>query len=104
MCFSPDSKTVYFVGSAWVTTGALHGVNIDGSNERFIEGANTLEKVIDKGDYKGDLVISQHRYFLGGGSYDWYYVFTPEGKEVGPLGDDLKTVGWDMLYFDSKKE
>lgn len=103
MCFSPDSRTVYFVSSAWVTTGGLHSVNIDGSNEHFIDGANTLEKVIDKGDYKGDIIISQHRYYVGGGSYDWYYVFTPEGKEVGPLGDDLDKVNWDILYFESKK-
>ena len=103
LCFSPDSKTVYFVSSAWATTSALHSVNIDGSNEHFIAGANTLEKVIDKGEYKGDLIISQHRYFVGGGSYDWYYVFTPEGKEAGPLGDDLATVNWDILCFESKK-
>ena len=100
--FSPDGQTVYFITPAWVTSGALRSVNIDGSGGRFIAGANSLDKVIDKGDYKGDLVISQHRYFVGGGSYDWYYIFTPEGKEVGPLGDDLNTVNWDILYSASK--
>ena len=102
MKFSPDGKTIYFLIEAWVTSSALHAVNIDGSNEHFITDANTL-KIIDKGDYKGDLIISQHRYYVGAGSYDWYYVFTPEGKEVGPLGDDLDKVDWDILYFESEK-
>ena len=36
-----------------------------------------------------------HRYFLLGGSYDWYWLYDPTGKkELGPLGqfdnpDDL---------------
>lgn len=97
--FSPDSNKVYFITAAWVTSGALHSVNIDGSGERFIAGANYL-KVIDKGGCKGCLIINQHRYFVTGGSYDWYYVFTPDGKEVGPLGNDLESVDWDFLYSD----
>ncbi len=94
--FSPDGKRLYFITSAWVTSGALHRVNVDGSGERFVAAANSL-KVLGSGSYKGHLIISQHRYFLGGGSYDWYYVFTPQGKEVGPLGADLARVNWDLL-------
>lgn len=30
--------------------------------------------------------MEQHHYFIGGGSYDWLYVVTPNGEEVGPLG------------------
>jgi len=102
--FSPDSKSVYFISSAWVTSGGLHSVNIDGSNEHFVTAANTLDRILDRGEYKGDLVISQHRYFLGGGSYDWYYVFSPDGKEIGPLGDDLGRVDWEMLSFEGDTE
>jgi len=100
--FSPDGKRIYFITSAWVTSGALHGVNIDGSDERFIAGANYL-KVIDKGKHKGKLIIQQHRYFLTGGSYDWYYVFSPEGKEEAVLAPDLNDVDWESLYFEEKQ-
>jgi hypothetical protein len=100
--FSPDSKKVYFITSAWVTSGALHSVNVDGTGERFIAGANYL-KVIDKGKHKGNLIIQQHRYFLTQGSYDWYYVFTPEGKELAVLAPALDDVDWDSLYFEDKK-
>ncbi len=58
--FSPDGKQLYFITAAWVTSGALHSVNIDGTNERFIAGSSYL-KVIDKGGYKGNLIINQHR-------------------------------------------
>lgn len=95
--FSPDSKRVYFITSAWVTSGAVHGVNVDGTNEKFITGGSTLD-VIYKGQYKGNLITNIHKYFLTGGSYDWWWVVTPDGEEVGPLGDDLDTVDWDFLY------
>lgn len=98
--FSLDGKTVYYLTPAWVTSSALRTVNIDGSNDHFIAAANTL-KVIDKGQYKGNLIISQHRYFMTGGSYDWFYVFNPDGKEIGVLGEDLDAVDWDFLYSDA---
>lgn len=51
--FSPDGKILYFITSASVTSGAVHAVKIDGSNEHFIDGGNSIE-VIPKGQYKGD--------------------------------------------------
>jgi hypothetical protein len=58
------------------------------TNYRFIQPANELE-VITSGEYQGYLALQQHRYFIGGGSYDWYWLFTPDGKEIGPLGEEL---------------
>jgi len=86
--FSSDSKTLYFVSSAWVTSGALHAVQVDGKGLRYIIPASSVE-VISQGEYKDDLIVQQHRYFIGGGSYDWLWLFTPEGKEMGPLGDEI---------------
>jgi hypothetical protein len=43
------------------------------------------------GDYRGFIVTSQHRYFVFGGSYDWYYLFTPGmEKQIGSIGENLK--------------
>ena len=28
---------------------------------------------------------------VGGGSYDWYYLLRPNGKEVGVVGEDPET-------------
>lgn len=86
LTFSPDSKTLYFLTHAWTTSNALHAVNIFDTQEHYLLPANSLAVVKD-GEYKGDLILNQHRYFIGGGSYDWYWLFTPDGKEIGPLGE-----------------
>lgn len=87
LAFSPDGKTLYFLTSAWVTSGAVHAVNIESAKQHYLLPANSLEVVAD-GEYKGDLIVNQHRYFIGGSSYDWYWLFTPESKEIGPLGEE----------------
>jgi len=100
--FSPDGKTLYFVTSAWVTSGAVHAVNSDGNGLRFVIPGSSLE-VIPKGEYKGYLIVNQHRYFLGGGSYDWYWVFSPNGKEEGPLGSEIEKSQRDILESGSQE-
>lgn len=89
LTFSPDSKILYFITSAWTTSGALHGININGTSQHFITPANSLE-VITKGTYKGYFIVNEHRYFIPpGGSYDWYWLVSPDGKDEGPLGEEI---------------
>lgn len=97
--FSPDGKKIYFETSAWTTSNAIHSVNIDGSDEKFVTSGNTL-KIIDRGGYKGYLITSKHKYYVAGGSYDWYWLVSPDGEEIGPLGDDLDFVNMEFLYSD----
>lgn len=97
LTFSPDSKILYFLTSAWTTSGALHGVNIDGTRQHYIVPANSLE-VITKGTYKGYLIVNQHRYFIPpGGSYDWYWLVSPDGKDEGPLGEKITSAQRNFL-------
>src|SRR3990167_10726298 len=79
--FSPDSKTLYFATSAWATSGAIHAIDSDGKNLRFITAGNGYHVVTD-GKYRGDLIVNQHRYHNQGGSYDWDWLFTPAGKQI----------------------
>lgn len=81
--FSPDSKTLYFATSAWVTSGAIHAVDIDGKNLRFVTNGNEYHVIMD-GHFKGDLIVNQHRYhdLPNGGSYDWDWLYTPTGKQI----------------------
>jgi len=89
LMFSPDSKILYFITSAWTTSDALHGVNIDGTHQHYIAPANSVE-IITKGTYKGYFIINEHRYFLPpGGSYNWYWLVSPDGKDEGPLGEEV---------------
>jgi len=85
--FSTDGRLVYFVTPAWATSGAVHVVDTTNRKERFVVAGNGL-KVIHSGEYKDCLLLGQHRYFLGGGSYDWLWLFRPDGKEIGPVGED----------------
>jgi hypothetical protein len=84
--FSTDGKLVYFVTPAWVTSGAVHVVDTTNRKERYLFPGNGL-KVVASGEYKDCVLVQQHRYFIGGGSYDWYWLLRPNGKEVGPVGE-----------------
>jgi dipeptidyl aminopeptidase/acylaminoacyl peptidase len=84
--FSPDGRRIYFLSEAWATSRAVHAVEVSTGAEQFIAPGNSLE-VVPAGAYAGHLVVSQHRYFLAGGSYDWYWLVTPEGREVGAVGE-----------------
>lgn len=91
LCFSPDGTLLYFITSAWVVSGALHCVDLKSGREHFVVDANSVE-VVASGEFRGHLIVQQHRYFLAGGSYDWFWLFTPGGEEVGPVGDSRELV------------
>lgn len=91
LCFSPDGAELYFISSAWVVSGALHVVNIRTGREHFLDAANSVE-VVQSGKYAGHLMVNQHRYFLGIGSFDWYWLMAPRGREIGPVGESYDQV------------
>jgi hypothetical protein len=85
--FSANGKLLYFVTPAWATSGAVHVVDTTNRKERYLFPGNDL-KIVLAGEYKDCLLTQQHRYFIGGGTYDWYWLLRPDGKEVGPIGED----------------
>ena len=98
--FSSDGRLVYFVTPAWATSGAVHVVDTTNRRERFVVAGNDLE-VLHSGKYRDHLLVRQHRYFLGAGSYDWFYLFSPDGKEVGVVGED--TADFKDMHVDEEK-
>jgi hypothetical protein len=80
--------TVYFASSAWVTSDAIHAVDAASGRERYVCPGNGFEGVM-AGEYRGGLAVSQHRYFIGSGSYDWYRLVAPSGRTIGPLGEEM---------------
>jgi hypothetical protein len=93
--FSTNGKVLYSVTPAWATSGAVHVVDTTNRKERYLFPGNNL-KVVPSGEYKDCLLVQQHRYFVGGGSYDWYWLLRSDGKEVGPVGED--TENFDATY------
>ena len=94
--FSLDGRLVYFVTDAYATSGAVHVVDTTNGKERFFLAGSTVE-VVRHGEYRDCLLIEQHRYFIGGGSYDWVWLFRPDGQEVGPVGEDVS--GFKAMYY-----
>jgi Tol biopolymer transport system component len=88
--FSPDGDRIFFLGGGWVTSSAVHVLDLNSGRVRFVCPGNSLE-VIRNGQYRGHLIVSQHRYFMGGGSYDWLWLVSPDGRIVGPIGDGDST-------------
>jgi len=97
--FSPDGRTIFFSSAAYATSGAVHAYDTVSGAVRFVMGGNDPQ-VVPAGEYKGDLLVEQHRYFLGGGSYDWYWLFDPDGTEIGPVGES--TDNFREMYFGTK--
>ena len=99
--FSSDGRLVYFVTEAYATSGAVHVVDTTKGKERFFVAGSTVE-VVRRGEYRDCLLVSQHRYLIGGGSYDWIWLFRPDGKEVGPVGEDAESFK-DTYYPEEEK-
>ena len=97
--FSPEGRTIYFCSAAYAVSGAVHAYDVTTRRVRFVMAGNA-PRVVPTGEYKGDLLVEQHRYFLGGGSFDWYWLFKPDGKEIGPVGETADN--FREMYFPTK--
>jgi hypothetical protein len=88
--FTADGRKLFFISPGWATSGALHVYDFETKSVRFVAPANGVIVLnFCTGKHRDELVLNQHRYFLGGGSYDWYWLYDPNGrKELGPVGDD----------------
>lgn len=84
--FSLDGKTVYFGSRGWVTSDALHAVEVASGRERFVCGANGFE-LIKLGLLRGDLMVGQHRYGPTG-SYDGTWIVSPRGQIIRQVTTD----------------
>jgi hypothetical protein len=86
--FSSDGRRLYFLSPGWATSNALHVFDMAAGEENFLMPANDLLVLnFCRNKYKDHLVVLSHRYFLFGGSYDWYWLYDPAGKkDIGPLG------------------
>ncbi|MFH1776312.1 MAG: hypothetical protein ABH952_01950 [Candidatus Omnitrophota bacterium] len=111
---SPNGDKVYFETAQWVTSDALNVMDQDGSNVEMLGPGNDTKIVLSartfddrEKNYEGYIVTAQHRYWFYGGSYDWYYLFTPDLKrEIAPLGYDPAyfTDMGDIKYTDGSEK
>ena len=88
--FTSDGRKLFFIAPGWVTSGALHVYDFAKQSVSFVAPANAVIVLnFCAGEHRDQLVLNQHRYFIGGGSYDWYWLYDSDGrKQIGPVGDD----------------
>lgn len=79
--FSLNGGFVYVMAEAWVTSHAIHQVNVKTGAHRFVTDGELLF-VIRYGKYAGYLAVQKHRYHGAPdyGSYDPVYIVRPDNK------------------------
>jgi hypothetical protein len=87
LVFSTDGNMLYFLSAAWATSNALHVLNLSTGKEHFITDADDV-LVMGKGKFATHLIVMKHKYFKQGGSFNYYWLMTPKGKEIKMVGKD----------------
>jgi len=59
--FSSDDGYIYFIASAWSTSGAIFSVNLKTKEIKYITDGMSLE-LIKTGEFKGNLIINRRHY------------------------------------------
>lgn len=107
-------KDVYFLSSAWATSGAIHKITwnkiinmfnnipITIDDIKFITNGNSFY-IIQSGKYQGYIIANKHKYRAGGGSYDIYVLVSPSGKEIKEIGLEKQSVN-DFLSLSGTSE
>jgi hypothetical protein len=88
--FDPDGRQVYFLASAWESSGAIYVLDLESRRVRFLTDGNAF--VVLHGDpYRGHLLVNKHRYHGPPvfGAYDHYWRISASGEEAGDAGADL---------------
>jgi dipeptidyl aminopeptidase/acylaminoacyl peptidase len=84
--FALDGKAVYFQTFAWVTSNAIHRLDLASNKQQFVTDGNSLE-LVPSGKYQDYLIVSKHKYYKHqDGSYEDYCLVSPKGKELKSLG------------------
>ncbi len=87
LALSPDGKSLYFQTAAWATSDAIHSMNLKTRKVSYVTDGE-LACVVLGGQYQGDLIVEQHKYFVQGGSYDNLWLYDPTGKKIGLVSED----------------
>ena len=87
LAFLSDSRRLVFQSSWAAVHGSTHIIDVQTSKCTLVAGGLTFS-IVKSGEYRDHLLVMLHKYFLAGGSYDWYWLVDSSGKEIGPVGED----------------
>jgi dipeptidyl aminopeptidase/acylaminoacyl peptidase len=89
--YSPDGRYIYFMIEYASTTGGLVRVSLSNPTVEFVTAALEYQ-IVKSGRYRGYIVARIRKPKMAMGYYFWYWLLTPEGKEVGVVGEDARDV------------
>lgn len=90
--FSVEGQEIYFLIPFAATTNAILRMALrDHHKPEFIAAALSFE-LVRAGNYRGDLVAQVRKAKLAPGYYEWYWLLSPEGKELGVVGQTERDV------------
>jgi hypothetical protein len=87
---SLDNRSVYFLIPQYVTEGGLIRLDLKTKQTLLLTSALTFW-VAGPGSFEGDLVV-QKRKPLDGGFTRYYWLVTPDGRELGLVGESERDV------------
>jgi hypothetical protein len=91
LVFSPDSQQLYLLTEAWATSNALHRIDLTTGKQVFVTDANSVE-VVSKGKYAGYLIVQKHQYLKQGGSSEYYWLISRQGKLIKNFGEHKEAI------------
>ena len=84
---SPDNRYLYFQVNYATTSNAIYRFDVKTKEARFISTGGGY-RVVPRGRCRGYLIASVRKATLSLRIFYWYWLLTPEGKEVGLIGPD----------------
>jgi hypothetical protein len=96
--FFPDNRRIAFNAGWAVVEGSVHIVDRETKKLQFVSAGNSVE-VVPSGEYKNHLIVQRHKYFLPGGTYDWYWLLNTNGQEIGPIGEEENLKIFQDMYY-----
>lgn len=96
--FLSDGVRLAFQSSWAAVHGSTQIVNVTTGACKHVAGGNRLY-VVKRGRYRDHLVVLLHKYFMTTGTYDWWWLLTADGTEVGPVAEDSGEEGDSLVEF-----
>lgn len=85
--FDKGRRTLFVLAKTGVTTGELYAVDLRTRAARLVAPAASYD-VILSGSFAGDLLLYQRKRSITGYVYYVYWLYTPEGGDLGMAGPD----------------
>lgn len=105
--FSLNGRFIYVESEAWVTSAAIHQINVKTGAEKYVVDGS-IHALVRTGPYRGYLLVQRHLYPKNPeeGAYDEVHLIRPDGKFILAIPDSkdgdpveavdiwLKSKGW----------